>query len=329
MARPERHDVDYFPFFAKRGKTLNILQSKYGLEGIGFFTNLLRFLALTPDHYYCIQGEDDRLNFFAEIGMQEEKKGIEMIEIMAKTGKLDKKLWEDHKVIACEAFLESLEEAYKRRANEIITMDEIREIFENGGEKPVFGDLTEIEEGGEGGENQVNVDINPVNVDNNPAVCELLSKFEDNNPQSKVKKSKVKKSKYSGDSEESQKLKKPPLREREPENDYERVEKAYLQNWASLYSRGKVKTQEPVVNWNQTRFLLKRHFEKLKPDLIIQGVKNGMKDDFVLSSGYSLGVILSASVLNRLINAENKKQGQRIANDNVADEDIDKYFREA
>jgi hypothetical protein len=210
VARPERHDVDYFPFFAKRGKTLNILQSKYGLEGIGFFTNLLRFLALTPDHYYCIREEDDRLNFLAEIGIREEEKGIEMIEIMVKTGKLDKKLWEDHKVIACEAFLESLEDAYKKRVNEIITMDEIRAIFENGGKNPVSGDPAEIEEGGE---NQVSGDGNPVSGDGNPAVCGLPSKFEDNNPQTKVKKSKEEKRKYSG---ESQKLKKPPLREREP-----------------------------------------------------------------------------------------------------------------
>jgi hypothetical protein len=101
----------------------------------------------------------------------------------------------------------------------------------------------------------------------------------------------------------SQKPKKPPLREREPVNDMERVEKMYLQNWDTLYSQGKVKTQDPVVNWNKTRSLLKRHFEKLKPDQIITALKNGMGDNFVLSGGYSLGIMLSATVLNRLINA--------------------------
>jgi hypothetical protein len=129
MGRPERHDVDYFPFFAKRGKTLNILQSKYGLEGIGFFTNLMRFLTLTPDHHYCIKDETDRMNFFAEIGIQEESRGIEIIELMVKTDKLDKELWEKYKVIASSAFLESLADAYKQRKNKIITMSEIREKF--------------------------------------------------------------------------------------------------------------------------------------------------------------------------------------------------------
>ncbi|MDR2095754.1 MAG: hypothetical protein LBP76_09595 [Treponema sp.] len=102
------------------------------------------------------------------------------------------------------------------------------------------------------------------------------------------------------------KLKKPPLREREPENDMERVEKAYLENWDSLFSEGKVKTPDPIVNWNQTRALLKRHFEKLKADQIINALKNGMVDNFVVSGGYSLGTMLSAAVLNRLVNA---KQG--------------------
>jgi hypothetical protein len=102
-----------------------------------------------------------------------------------------------------------------------------------------------------------------------------------------------------------QKQKKPPLREREPVNDLECVEKAYLQNWDALFTQGKVKTADPVVNWNQTRKLLKNHFERIKPDLIIQAINNGITDDWVLEKGYSLGTMLSASVLNRLINSKN------------------------
>ena len=99
------------------------------------------------------------------------------------------------------------------------------------------------------------------------------------------------------------KPKKPPLREREPENGMEQVEKAYLANWDLLFSQKIVRTPDPVANWGQTRKLLKTHFEKLKPKQIIQAVNNGMKDDWVMKGGYSLGMILSASVLNRLINA--------------------------
>ena len=183
MARPERHDVDYFPFIVKRGKTLNILQSKYGLEGIGFFTNLFRFLAQTPDHYYSIYEEDDQMNFFAETGVQDEEKGLEMLKLMVKTGKLDKELWEKNKVIASEAFLESIEDAYSRRTNEIISIEDIRTLFQKNNNNPAK----------EGFPSQ-NEDNNPVqegflseNEDNNSVVCELMSKKDDNNPQTKLK----------------------------------------------------------------------------------------------------------------------------------------------
>jgi hypothetical protein len=102
------------------------------------------------------------------------------------------------------------------------------------------------------------------------------------------------------------KPKKPPLREREPENDYERVGKVYIHNWDILYSQGKVKTENPIINWTQTMALLKKHFEKLKPDEIIQAVNKGLNDDFIMQGGYSLTVMLSANVLNRLINTSQK-----------------------
>jgi hypothetical protein len=129
-----------------------------------------------------------------------------------------------------------------------------------------------------------------------------------------VKESKVKKSKEdSCGSVEPQtskpfpeqipsKPKKPPLREREPANDMEHVEKAYLQNWDLLYSRGQVKTPNPEVNWNQTRNLLKNLFARLKPEQIIQAINNGLKDDWIMSKGYSLGMMLSANMINGLIN---------------------------
>jgi hypothetical protein len=98
------------------------------------------------------------------------------------------------------------------------------------------------------------------------------------------------------------KPKKLPLREREPDNDMERVEKVYLQNWDTLFSRGQVETQEPIINWNQTRALLKQNLARLKPEQIIQALNIGLKDEWIMSNGYSLGVMLSATVLNRLIN---------------------------
>lgn len=173
MARPERHDVDYFPFYVKRGKTLNILQAKYGLEGIGFFTQLCRFLSTTPDHHYQILNSIDRMNFFAEIGMRDESVGMEILDLLATTGKIDKMLWSEKKAICSQDFLKSLSDAYDRRTNSIITIEAIRAHYG-----------LEIVKTNE-------------NNDSNTHTTELLSENNDNNPQTKLNENKLNKTKVS------------------------------------------------------------------------------------------------------------------------------------
>jgi hypothetical protein len=177
-----------------------------------------------------------------------------------------------------------LEEAYKFRNNEIITISEIKEKF-------------------------LNLEGKSLNLEGNSTVCDFPSEIQEGNTQSKVNKSKVNLEAAPPAFPEDpfpskpEKKKKDPLRDRDPENDMERVEKAYQLNWESLYAQGKVKAIKPVVNWKHTRKLLKTHFKNLDVELIIQAIKNGLKDDWVMNHGYSLGIMLSAGVLNRLINA--------------------------
>ncbi|MEL3905537.1 MAG: DUF6291 domain-containing protein [Treponema sp.] len=104
------------------------------------------------------------------------------------------------------------------------------------------------------------------------------------------------------------KPKKPPLREREPVNDFELVEKAYLHHWDTLYEAGIVHTADPVINWQQVRKLLQGHFKTIPADVIAQALTQAAQDNFILAGGYSLTTILSASVLNRLINSHYKPQ---------------------
>ena len=48
-----------------------------------------------------------------------------MIKTMVKTGKIDERLWEEKKVICCPEFLESIKDAYSKRNNPIITVNDI------------------------------------------------------------------------------------------------------------------------------------------------------------------------------------------------------------
>jgi len=156
LGRPDSHVAPYFPFFCKDGRTLFILESKYQCKGTGFFTNVMRFLALTPDHHCCIADESDRLYFFSKAHCDEES-AMDMLNIMVKTGKIDADLWNNKRVLASEDLLNSLKRCYEKRENPIISMDQIRTHYHG---KPLTG---------------------PGNLDSPPG-----------NTQSKVKESKVK-----------------------------------------------------------------------------------------------------------------------------------------
>ena len=129
MARPESKTVLYFPFYVKDGDTLFLLENKYGCEGLGFFTGVMRFLSQTPDHHYCIKDEVKKMRFFATIKI-DEFKGIDMLNIMSITGKINKVLWDENRVIVSEDFLSSINDAYKKRINKIITIQEIVTFYE-------------------------------------------------------------------------------------------------------------------------------------------------------------------------------------------------------
>jgi hypothetical protein len=316
VARPERHDVDYFPFIVKRGKTLNILQSKFGLEGIGFFTNLLRFLGTTPDHYYCIKEEYDRLNFFSEIGMHDEEKGIAIIELMVMTGKLDKQLWEEYKVIACEAFLDSLEDAYKRRTNKIITIAEIREIFQKGGKNPVYVK-----------NNLVSVDILYTETQEN-------NDSRDNNPQTKLNKTKLKKTKTPCGSVE------PPLSESQKSaNELSELLLTSHRKEFPDYLSGKTKSEieKKLEGWVKDIELLIR-LDKKDPEIIrqvilwVKDIKNVSANGFTWFHNIESGAKLRKQ-FERLFGEMKTKTRQggkamphKIERDNVPPEKLDKYF---
>lgn len=102
------------------------------------------------------------------------------------------------------------------------------------------------------------------------------------------------------------KEKKPPLREREPQNDIEKVEKAYLSQWDGLYKDGILQTPEPPSGqWNCARSLIKQNLDNgITAEQLVDAVDNAACDHFVLQGGYSLKTIMSSGVLNRLVNGQ-------------------------
>jgi hypothetical protein len=298
MARPERHDVDYFPFFVKQGKTLTILHNKYGLEGIGFFTNVMRFLAITPDHHYCIKNDSDIIHFMAVVGITDENKAIDMIELMVKTGKLDKDLWENHKVIVCPVFIESVKDAYKRRANDIITLEEIREKYKSQRQGVTVSKTdTETTQNGDS---------------------------DDSNPQTKPKETKAKKSKKEKSTEEPTQSMKDALVLADL---LFNLHKKEVPNYHSGEDIEKI-----ISGWAKDIELLIRRKEK-QPETIRQVIEWAKTPGCFWFPNIQSGSKLSKqfeTLYSQMITDTNKKgkpaQPHKIAADNIPDEKLDDFF---
>ena len=127
--RKAQHDAEYFPFYAKEGRTLFMLQTRFGLEGIGFFTNLMRLFCTTDHHYLNLSDPVQAAYTWSKLGVNDDDKAEKMIALMVITGKLDRGLWENFRVLYSPDFVASLSELYAKRKETPLTIDQIRGMY--------------------------------------------------------------------------------------------------------------------------------------------------------------------------------------------------------
>lgn len=158
MARPKKQTVDYFPHIIKKGKTMTILENKFGNDGYAFWFKLLEILGSTDGHYYEYRNTTDKEFLHAKTLVSEDT-AKKILDLLAKLNAIDQELW-NQKVIWCDNFIDNIEDAYSRRKVNVPHKPEVSEV---------------------------NVNINPSEQDK----CEH---DDDINSQSKVNKSKLDKS---------------------------------------------------------------------------------------------------------------------------------------
>ena len=115
--------------------------------------------------------------------------------------------------------------------------------------------------------------------------------------------------------------KKKPLAEREPVNDIERVEKAYLRNYSQLHGLGIIRMEKPIINWAASRKMTKDAIRKYGVGVVLEAVRKSMNSRFCINKGYTLTTILSAGVLAGLVNVE-KPPGRTQLADAVSDDSL-------
>lgn len=125
MARPERNNVDYFPFICEDGNKMFYIEETYGNDGFATFVKLLRELAKTNYHYLDLSKPSTMMFLSAKCKISKEVLEA-IITDLVELGKFDKVLWTENKIIWCQDFIDSIQDAYIKRNNKCITLDGLR-----------------------------------------------------------------------------------------------------------------------------------------------------------------------------------------------------------
>lgn len=117
MARPIKNTVDYFPHIIKHGKTMFVLESKYGNDGYAFWFKLLELLGSSNGQVYDYNNPADWEFMLAKTKVDEETAN-NILKTLASVNAIDKELLEK-KLIWSDNFIKNIEDVYKRRKQEI------------------------------------------------------------------------------------------------------------------------------------------------------------------------------------------------------------------
>jgi len=127
MARPERNDVDYFPFLCKEGKAMFYIDKKYKNDGYATWVKTLRALAVTNYHFLNLS-EDAELMFHASKCNITEEVLLSILNDLVTLGEFDADFWQ-HRVIYNQKFNDSISDAYKKRGNKMMKKEELMQFL--------------------------------------------------------------------------------------------------------------------------------------------------------------------------------------------------------
>lgn len=113
MGRKEKFTVDYFPHNCNSGKTIFILESRFGNNGYAVWFKTLELLGVSNNHFVDCRNTTDWE--FMSAKMQVEPNTLQQIyDLLASLNAIDSDLWE-HKIIRSQNFIDNLDDVYLRR----------------------------------------------------------------------------------------------------------------------------------------------------------------------------------------------------------------------
>lgn len=129
MARPKKNNVEYFPHTVTHGKKMSYIEKKYNNDGYATWFKILEELGSTDNHYLDLSDEV-QLMFLSDKCLITEELLIDIINDLVRLKEFDAELWNDNKIIYCQKFIDSIQDAYNKRTNDCINRDELIQLLE-------------------------------------------------------------------------------------------------------------------------------------------------------------------------------------------------------
>ena len=124
MARPEMNTVAYFPHKIGDGKKMFFMENKYGNDGYATWFKILEKIASTENHYLNLNQEEEVMYLAAKCRVTESKL-FDIINDLTRLGVFDKEMW-CKRVLWDQTFVNSVQDAYKKRNNNCTTLHGLR-----------------------------------------------------------------------------------------------------------------------------------------------------------------------------------------------------------
>lgn len=134
MARPIKRTVDYFPHQVNHGKTIFILERRWGNDGYAFWFRLLEMLGNADGHFIDCRDPADWEFLAAKTGLSSET-ASEILNCLSLLEAIDAQLWEN-RIIWCQHFVDGVADAYRKRKCPVPTREDA--------EQACFGQICEF-----------------------------------------------------------------------------------------------------------------------------------------------------------------------------------------
>jgi len=115
--RPKSNRVDYFPHQVRHGKSIRIVEAKYGNDGYAIVFKVFETLGDSDGHVIDLTNDETILDLAAYCRVDESQLR-EVLELMSRIGVIDDRMLSEG-LVWSQNFVDGLEPVYKKRGREV------------------------------------------------------------------------------------------------------------------------------------------------------------------------------------------------------------------